>query len=210
MMEEEPNFPVFDAKAVAGAFLSRAQQAGDSQQERLVVGAEQARQLAQKRLRLAWLTMPIFLLVGTAVLLISLDLALVAVSCAFFAYASITIALRQREAMRDAADFEVTVSGKQLQAAGRAPREIFMAVHRPDYLRPVLAPEKVAALWLDNRRDPDASIDLPPRWQVGSRCTKHSALLAFLSARKERRSGSSCCLAASPPLCSRLLQPAWR
>lgn len=131
------------------------------QELRIAVTADDVRWLAQKRVSVALGAMPLFVVLGCGALFVSLNLALVAVLSAFFAYACVSIAKRQREVARVAADFEVVVTGNMLQLPGQAPRKIFKAINRPDYLRLISTEARIAGLWLDNRRDPTASFDLP-------------------------------------------------
>jgi hypothetical protein len=128
---------------------------------RLRVTAEDGRWLAQKRVSVALGALPLFVVLGSGALVVSLDLALVAVLSAFFAYACVSIARRQREVARAAADFEVLVRDDVLDLPGQAPRKIFKAINRPDYLRLITTEARVVGLWLDNRRDPTASFDVP-------------------------------------------------
>ena len=103
-MKAEPELPAIDSKALARAFLRSAQPAGSSQSKQLAVRAEQLRLLASKSMRLAWLTLPICVLIGATAVFISPNLAIIPVLCGSLAYARFTVALRERKLARDAAD----------------------------------------------------------------------------------------------------------
>lgn len=160
-MQDEPRLPEIDGQAIASSLFQRAMQSREGGEVQLTVTADQVRWLAQKRASLALGTLPLFLLLGCAALFVSLNLALVAVLSGFFAYACISIAKQQRNVAREAVDFEVTVRGNELHLPGQASRPILKAIDRPDYLRLLSTEARVVALWLDNRRDPTASFDLP-------------------------------------------------
>jgi hypothetical protein len=160
-MGDEPRFPDLDTKRLASFFLRGAQESRTDGGARITVTADQVRWLARKRVYLALGTLPLFVLVGCGALLVSLRLTLVAVLGGFFAFACISIARRQLAVAREAVDFEVVVTGDELGLPGQAPRPILKAVDRPDYLRLMSTEARVVALWLDNRRDPSASFDLP-------------------------------------------------
>jgi hypothetical protein len=160
-MQDEQRLPEFDVKAMARSLFLSAQKAGEGEETRVLVTADQVRWLARKRVSLALGTFPLFLLLGCSALLVSLNLALVAVLSGFFAYGCISIARWQHAVARDAVDFEVTVRGKELHLPGQAPRPIFKAIDRPDYLRLVSVDAWVIGVRLDNRSDPSASFDLP-------------------------------------------------
>ncbi len=160
-MEDEQPFPKLDVKAMARSLFEDAQKSREGEEVRIPVSADEVRWLARKRVSLALSTLPLFLLLGCGVLLVSPNLAIVAVLSGFFAYACASIAKWQHEVARDAVDFEVTVRGKALHLAGQAPRPIMKAIDRPDYLRLLSTDAWVVGLWLDNRRNPSASFDLP-------------------------------------------------
>lgn len=128
---------------------------------RVPVTAEQVRALARRRGLLAACTLPVLLVLGIGALSISSSLALVAVICGFFVYACMTIALRQRTVASEAVDFEVWLIGPRLEASGHDGRRILAAIDRADYLRLLFTDARVVGMWLDNHRDPTASLDLP-------------------------------------------------
>ncbi len=128
---------------------------------RITVAAHDFVRLAQRRARLAACSLPALVVVGCGTLALSLSLALVAVLCVFFGYAAVTIARRERMKASAATEIEVIFRGDEIRLPGCPPRRIFRAVNRPDYLRLIFTRERVAALWLDDRRDPTAFFDLP-------------------------------------------------
>jgi len=83
------------------------------------VTADQVRWLARKRVSLALGALPLFLLLGCGALVVSLNLALVAVLSGFFAYACLSIAGRQRAVAREATSFEITVKSNQRGSTSR-------------------------------------------------------------------------------------------
>lgn len=160
-MPDARRLPEIDVERTARSLLQLALSKTRHGEVRITVTADQVRWLARKRLQLALGTLPLSLLVGCGALLVSLRLALVAVLGGFFAYAAVSIARRQRVVAREAADFEVTVRGDQLDLPGQAPRPILRAIDRPDYLRLLSTEAPVVAMWLDNRLAPTAFFDLP-------------------------------------------------
>jgi hypothetical protein len=125
------------------------------------VEAKHFRALAHRRIVLALVSLA--LLVGVAVLTvwISLSLALVTVLSLFFAYACITIVIRQRRVAMEASNQELLLVRDRVTFASEGPRRVFRAIDRPGYLRLLSTENRVAAFWFDARRDPTAFFDVP-------------------------------------------------
>ncbi|AGC49341.1 hypothetical protein MYSTI_08075 [Myxococcus stipitatus DSM 14675] len=126
-----------------------------------VVEASHFRALAQRRIVLASVCLP--LLVGGAALTLwlSLNLMALAVLSLFFAYGCITIVTRQRREATHASRQELLLEGDRVTFASEGPRRVFRAIGRPGYLRLLSTENRVAAFWFDARRDPTAFFDVP-------------------------------------------------
>ncbi len=70
-----------------------------------------------------------------AALAVSLSLALVAVLCAFAAYACLVVARHQRDIARTTKDLDFEVTGSELALSDEVPRPIVRVLERPEYVR---------------------------------------------------------------------------
>ncbi len=142
----------------------------------VTVPARDVRALARRRVGLSLAAIPLLLIVGVSAVMVSGSLALIAVLCAFFAYAAASVAARQRHVARAAAELALTLDGDRILLEGQAPRRLTRAIDRPEYLRLLGTHQRVASYWLDARRDPTAFVDVPgPR---AERERLHEALVA--------------------------------
>jgi hypothetical protein len=99
------------------------------------------------------------LLLAVAIVAVDMRLTLVAVLAAFFGMALFSAARRVRaSADRRTA---VEVSGDRVCVDGSPPKTAVGAVRRKGYVRILFASGWVYRIWIDNRRDPSAFIDLP-------------------------------------------------
>ena len=140
------------------------------------ITAAQVRTLAARRIAFALGGLPLLVIGGVTAVVFSPSLAIVAVLCAFFSYACLTIAQRQRRAAAAATDWEFALEGDQLTLPAEKPRRVLSAIDRADYVRLMSTHARAAAFWFDNRRDPSAFVDLPlPR---ADRAALHLSLKA--------------------------------
>jgi hypothetical protein len=125
------------------------------------VDASRVRELAIMRIRAAWLVLVVAIVLAIAAPFVSPRLAIVTVLGAFFAFASASIIRRQRAIAADARDIELVLDGDELALGNDDPRGVVRAIVRPDYVRLMSTQSWVARLWLDDRRDPGAFVDVP-------------------------------------------------
>ncbi|WP_342377576.1 hypothetical protein NVS55_39740 [Myxococcus stipitatus] len=105
--------------------------------------------------------MPLLLGVAALTVLLSPNLAMLAVVSLFFAYGCITIVTRQRREATGASTRELLLEGDRVTFASEGPRRVLRAISRPGYLRLLSTESRVAAFWFDARRDPTAFFDVP-------------------------------------------------
>jgi hypothetical protein len=129
----------------------------------VTVDIRHVRALARRRAALALATLPLLIAIGSTAVVLAPSLALIAVLCAFFAWACASIAVRQRRAAAAASVLVLEVDHGRLHVMTQPapPRRIVRAIDRPGYLRLLTTQQRVAAFWFDARRDPTAFVDVP-------------------------------------------------